>query len=56
MDKVKEEASIHEAPSEMSALNVESFTVIKSEGGHEAVAPTVDKVGFFFRSHLYHII
>lgn len=43
MDMIKEEASIHEAPSEMSTLNDECFTVIKSEGDHGAVAPTGDK-------------
>jgi hypothetical protein len=47
MDMIKEEASIHEAPSEMSTLSDECFTVIKSED-QEAVAQTGDKVGIFW--------
>jgi hypothetical protein len=56
MDMIKKEASIHEAPSEMSTLNDECFTVIKSEGDHGAVAPAGDKVGIFLRSQIYHIM
>jgi hypothetical protein len=40
MDMFKEEASIHEPPSEMSTLNDECFTVMKSG----AVVPTADNV------------
>jgi hypothetical protein len=56
MDIIKKEASIHEAPSEMSALNDECFAVMKFEGDHGAVAPTGDKVGIFLGSQIYHIM